>query len=88
VLWIATYWHIMQVVVTSILKVHYESLDEEKKAIFSRAMVQHDANLLQHRVRLEIRNLSARVTEPECAEYSPGRGIQGKRSSLHQFIAI
>ena len=43
------YWHIMQAVLTSILKVHYESLDEERKAIFSRATVQHDANFLQRR---------------------------------------
>jgi hypothetical protein len=35
VLWIAAYWHIMQVVVVSILKVHYESLDEEKKDFLS-----------------------------------------------------
>lgn len=43
------YWHIMQALLTSILKVHYQSLDEEKKAIFSRATVQHDANFLQRR---------------------------------------
>jgi hypothetical protein len=43
------YWHIMQAVLTSILKVHYESLDEERKPVFSRATVQHDANFLQRR---------------------------------------
>jgi hypothetical protein len=43
------YWHVMQAVLTSILKVHYESLDDQKKAIFSRATVQHDASFLQRR---------------------------------------
>jgi hypothetical protein len=43
------YWHVMQAVLTSILKVHYESLDEEKKGVFSRATVQHDASFLQRR---------------------------------------
>ena len=43
------YWHTMQAVLTSILKVHYESLDEGGKAVFSRATVLHDANFLQRR---------------------------------------
>jgi hypothetical protein len=43
------YWHIMQAVLTSLLKIHYESLDEEHKPVFSRATVQHDANFLQRR---------------------------------------
>ena len=43
------YWHTMQAVLTSILKAHYESLDEGGKAVFSRATVLHDANFLQRR---------------------------------------
>ena len=46
---VPAYWHVMQAVLTSILKVHYESLDEEKKGVFSRATVQHDASFLQRR---------------------------------------
>ena len=39
----------MQAVLISLLKIHYESLDEEHKPVFSRATVQHDANFLQRR---------------------------------------
>jgi hypothetical protein len=60
---LSAYWHTMQALLTSILKVHYESLDQEGKPVFSRATVQHDANFLQRR-GVSPSNVKFHVVEP------------------------